>query len=140
MPNERIRVWLIDDDDGLRGVLASALEKGGCAVSEAASGAETDRLVERMEQPPHVLVCDYRMADTDGTSLLRRLRLSLHAVPAILISAYLESDGSSAGPEDLYSERLPKPFAPSVLLARVFAAASRTTAGAMEQAQLIASK
>ena len=132
LPNERIRVWLIDDDDSLRGVLASALKKGGCAVSEAASGAETDRLVERMEQPPHVLVCDYRMADTDGTSLLRRLRQTLHAVPAILISAYLDSDGSNAGPEDIYSERLPKPFAPSALLARVCAAASRETADALE--------
>jgi signal transduction histidine kinase len=29
LPTDRVRVWLIDDDDGLRGVLASALEKGG---------------------------------------------------------------------------------------------------------------
>ncbi|OOG56352.1 ATP-binding protein [Rhodanobacter sp. C03] len=139
-PTDRIRVWLIDDDDSLRGVLASALEKGGCDVSEAASGAETDRLVEHMGQPPHVLVCDYRMSDTDGTSLLRRLRQTLHSVPAILISAYLESDGSAAGPEDIYSERLPKPFPPSALLARVFAAATRRHAAAMETGQLTASK
>jgi len=140
LPTDRVRVWLIDDDDSLRGVLASALEKGGCDVSEAASGAETDRLVEHMEQPPHVLICDYRMSDTDGTSLLRRLRQTLHSVPAILISAYLDSDGSAAGPEDIYSERLPKPFPPSALLARVFAAASRGHADAMETGQLTASK
>ncbi|HEY8683294.1 MAG TPA: response regulator, partial [Rhodanobacter sp.] len=73
------------------------------------------------EQPPHVLVCDYRMADIDGASLLRRLRRSLHSVPAILISAYLDSDGSAAGLEDLHSERLRKPFAPAALLARVIA-------------------
>jgi len=64
--------------------------------------------------------------------LLRRLRHTLPSVPAILISAYLDSDGSNAGPEDIYSERLPKPFAPSALLARVFAAASRETADALE--------
>ena len=140
LPTDRVRVWLIDDDDSLRGVLASALEKGGCDVSEAASGAETDRLVKHMGQPPHVLVCDYRMSDTDGTSLLRRLRQTLHSVPAILISAYLDSDGSVAGPEDIYSERLPKPFPPSALLARVYAAAARRNAAVMETSQLTASK
>jgi CheY-like chemotaxis protein len=141
LPNARVRVWLIDDDDSMRGVLASALEKGGCVVSEAASGAEADRLVEHMKQPPHVLICDYRLADTDGATLLRRLRRDLHAVPAILISAYMESDGfSAAEPDDLYCERLPKPFAPSALLARVYAAVSRETANAMELAQLVANK
>ena len=109
-------------------------------MSEAASGADTDRLVEHMVQPPHVLVCDYRMADTDGASLLRRVRQTLHAVPAILISAYLESDGSVTGLEDMHSERLPKPFAPSTLLERIFAAASREQARDVREAQLIASR
>jgi len=140
LPAGRVRVWLIDDDDSLRGVLVAALEKGGCQVSQAASGAEAERLVEQMNQRPHVLVCDYRMVDTDGASLLRRLRQTLHAVPAILISAYLESDGSVAGLEDMHSERLPKPFAPSTLLERILAAASREHAKDMKEAQLIASR
>jgi signal transduction histidine kinase/CheY-like chemotaxis protein len=140
VPADGIRVWLIDDDDHLRGVLASALRKAGCHVSEAASGAQTERLIEHMRQPPHVLVCDYRMADIDGTSLLRRLRKTLHTVPAILISAFLESDGSAAGPEDIHCERLPKPFSPSVLLARVVAAAHRTQAETIAEGQLTASR
>ena len=140
LPDGRVRVWLIDDDDSLRGVLASALEKGGCDVSEAANGAEAERLLQQMRQPPHVLVCDYRMPDTDGASLLRRLRQNLQAVPAILISAYLDSDGSATDPADTYNERLPKPFSPSALLARVFSAAGRRHADAMREAQLIASK
>lgn len=140
LPAGRIRVWLIDDDDSLRSVLAAALEKGGCDVSEAASGAEADQLVVRMKRQPHVLVCDYRMLDTDGASLLRRLRQTLPEVPAILISAYLDSDGSAAAPEDAHSERLPKPFNPSVLLARVFAAAHKTSVAARQEAQLISSR
>jgi DNA-binding response OmpR family regulator len=72
--------------------------------------------------------------------LLRRLRHTLPSVPAILISAYLDSDGSAAAPEDIYSERLPKPFPPSTLLARVLAAAARRHASAMETSQLTASK
>jgi signal transduction histidine kinase len=140
VPADGIRVWLIDDDDHLRGVLAAALRKAGCHVSEAASGAQTERLIEHMWQPPHVLVCDYRMADIDGASLLRRLRKTLHTVPAILISAFLESDGSAAGPGDVHCERLPKPFLPAVLLARVVAAAHRTQAEAIAEGQLTASR
>jgi len=125
LPGERIRVMLIDDDDDLRGVLSSALESGGCEVSEAASGAEAGRVLQQMTTPPDVLICDHRMPDTDGSTLLRKLRLQLPTVPAILISAYHETDGSSHGLADAFSERLLKPFAPSVLLARVRTAARR---------------
>jgi signal transduction histidine kinase/ActR/RegA family two-component response regulator len=131
LPEGRIRVLLIDDDDDLRALLASALINGGCEVSEAASGAETEQLVRHMTQPPHVLVCDHRMPDTDGSTLLRKLRQSFRTVPAILISAYIDTDGSSTSQVDPHSERLPKPFAPDVLLARVISAARR---GQAEQA------
>lgn len=125
LPEERIRVLLIDDDEDLRALLSAALEDGGCLVTEAADGAQAIHLVEQMERAPHVLVCDHRMPDIDGVTLLSRLRPRLPRVPAILISAYLESDGSRPGQGDPYSERLPKPFAPDVLVARVLSAASR---------------
>jgi CheY-like chemotaxis protein len=120
----RPRVLLIDDDDDLRALLVSTLRSGGCEVSEAANGAEAERLAEAMQRPPHVLVCDHTMPDTDGATLLRKLREKLPHVPAILISAYLDTDGSSAHPADPFNERLPKPFSPDTLLARVRAIAS----------------
>jgi signal transduction histidine kinase/ActR/RegA family two-component response regulator len=125
LPEGCIRVLLIDDDDDLRALLAAALENGGCEVYEAANGAAAREIVARMVQPPHVLVCDHRMPDIDGATLLRMLRQRLPHVPAILISAYLDTDGSPPGQEDPFSERLPKPFAPDALLSRVLAAASR---------------
>ena len=124
-PGSSVRVWLIDDDDELRTVLARALEKGGCDVTEAASGADARLLVEGMTQPPEVLVCDHRMPDTDGASLLQRMRLQLGPVPAILISAFLDSDGEANEPREPFSGRLRKPFAPAALLALVHAAAQR---------------
>jgi signal transduction histidine kinase len=134
-PVGAIRVLLIEDDDDLRALLASTLENGGCVVSEAANGAEAERVLANMIQAPQVLVCDHRMPDTDGATLMRKLREQLPEVPAILISAYLETDGSPPGHEDPFSERLPKPFAPDALLMRVIAAASRSHAG-LEAASL----
>lgn len=125
---DRVRVWLIEDDDELRGMLVRALEKGGCDVSEAADGAEARRLVEEMARAPQVLVCDHRLPDTDGTSLLHQMRHALGAVPVILISAHLETDGLATTAEDAFSERLRKPFTPAALLARVHLAAQRDMA------------
>ena len=94
-------------------------------VSKAANGAETERVIANATSLPEVLVCDHRMPDIDGLSLLRKLRQRMPDVPAILISAYLETDGSPPGHEIPFSERLPKPFAPDALVARVHAAARR---------------
>jgi signal transduction histidine kinase/CheY-like chemotaxis protein len=124
-PDDVVQVLLIDDDDELRTLLAAALESGGCVVRKAANGAEAERIVADAMSLPEVLVCDHRMPDIDGLSLMRKLRLRLPEVPAILISAYLESDGSASGHELSFSERLPKPFAPDALVARVHAAAKR---------------
>jgi signal transduction histidine kinase len=117
--HDDVRVLLIDDDDDLRNMLTAALEQGGCTVVGAATGREAERYVESGLPSPQVLVCDNRMPDTDGISLLRRLRRHLPEVPVILISAYLDQDGQSPPPEEIFTERLPKPFAPNHLLARV---------------------
>jgi CheY-like chemotaxis protein len=74
------------------------------------------------------------MPDTDGITLLRKLRTRLPEVPVILISAFLESDGQPLRGDDDFTERLPKPFAPSHLLARVLKVAGERTAVAAETA------
>jgi len=120
-----IHVLLIDDDDDLRDLLAAALESSGCLVSKASNGAEAERMMVYSPQLPEVLICDHRMPDTDGLTLLHKLRQHLPEVPAILISAYLETDGLPPADEDPFSERLPKPFSPDTLVSRVHAAAAR---------------
>ncbi|HEY9132393.1 MAG TPA: ATP-binding protein [Dyella sp.] len=121
----RIRVLLIDDDDDLRNMLAHALEQGGCEVGVAASGSEAEWLVQTA-RAPQIIVCDNRMPDTDGPTLLKKLRRRLPLVPVILISAYLDNEGQAIHDDDDFTERLPKPFAPSQLLARVLKVAGKT--------------
>lgn len=127
-PGGEIRVLLVDDDDDLRPLLRTALEDGGCTVSAAATGGEARRLVAQDSLQPHVLVCDNRLPDTDGITLLSELRRRLPDLPAILISAHLDTDGQPANQADALNERMPKPFPPSQLVARVLATARRHAA------------
>lgn len=120
-----IRVWLIDDDQELRALLKNALEQGGCEVSEAASGAQAHRQMAAFATPPEVLVCDHRLPDTDGSTLLGQIRERYPQMPAILISSYLEGDMRDRRSE--LNDRFPKPFAPEALLARVQQMAQRAT-------------
>jgi signal transduction histidine kinase/CheY-like chemotaxis protein len=120
-----LRVWLIDDDDDLRALLRSALAQGGCVVEEAANGAEALRQLAELSSAPEVLICDHRMPDMDGSTLLAHIRERYPSVPAILISAYLEGDTDVGGANHALNERLPKPFAPEALLARVNEVARR---------------
>ena len=71
------------------------------------------------------------------------MRAELGAVPVILISAHLETDGLTTTPGDVFSDRLRKPFTPAALLARVHAAAQRemvaTHADVIDEDQITAS-
>lgn len=123
-PATGIRVLLIEDDDTLRELLAQTLRKQGCLVSTATSGGEAIRLADDPQQAPQVLVCDDRLPDTNSSALLPQLRQYLPCTPTILISAYQGLEGRTP-PQDDYTERLPKPFAPDLLVARVLQAARR---------------
>jgi signal transduction histidine kinase len=120
-----VRVLLIEDEDELRKLLGDALRSGGCEVRAVATGAEAEHLARQAVFAPQVLVCDNHLSDTDGLTLLPKLRRTLPRVPVILISAYLDTDGQPALPVDALTERLPKPFLPTTLVSRVLDAASR---------------
>ncbi|WP_158621242.1 hybrid sensor histidine kinase/response regulator [Dyella dinghuensis] len=122
---QSVRVWLIDDDDDLRMLLRAALEQGGCVVEEAANGAQAMRQLTESKLAPAVLICDHRMPDMDGSTLLAHIRERYPSVPAILISSYIEGDNSSGQTGHALNERLPKPFAPETLLAHVHHVARR---------------
>lgn len=117
------QVLLVDDDDELRVMLATALEDGGCRVLCARDGNEAERLVRRGDVPD-VLVTGYRMPGMNGLTLIQRLRALHPEMPMVLISDQMPEAGSLAGqlPPDV--ERLPKPFSPDLLLKYVYMLAS----------------
>ena len=65
------RVLLVDDDDGLRRALASALGRSGFDVSTANDGGPALRLAE--VATPDIVVVDYNMP-TGGLDVVRSLK------------------------------------------------------------------
>ena len=120
------RAGICEDDDELRGVLRSALERDGFAVRATASG--TEALAAFSDGALDVLVLDVGLPDADGRDVCQALRARGVAVPVLFLTA-LDAlpdrlSGFHAGGDDY----LTKPFALAELLVRVHALLRRAPA------------
>lgn len=79
------RVLVVDDDPGIRAVVAETLELEGYRVETVADGAQALRAIER-ERPALVLL-DMRMPVLDGWGVARELRERGVAVPVVVMTA-----------------------------------------------------
>ena len=84
-------IALAEDNPQLRALLASALEKVGYRVVQAATGerlvAEVRRLVDEGE-PLRLIITDVRMPTLGGLEAARLLREAGHTTPMIFMTAY----------------------------------------------------
>lgn len=115
-------VLVIEDDQRIREVVASALVASGHAVRTEARGA--DGLAAVVDWQPDVVVLDLGLPDLDGADVLRMLR-GVSAVPVIVATA--RDDESEvvrlldAGADDY----VVKPYSASQLDARIRAVLRR---------------
>ncbi|WP_156840422.1 PAS domain S-box protein [Novosphingobium aquimarinum] len=102
---------LVDDDDLVRMSTAAMLMDLGCNVVEAGSAEEALRMVHE-GLGPDLLVTDHLMPGMNGAQLVRKLRASRPALPALIVSGYAEAEGI-----DPAIPRLTKPFRKAELAA-----------------------
>jgi len=88
MPDEPLRVLVIDDDKNLAEAIAESLERKGHAVSVATSGKAGAAKVEKDEFD--VVLTDLRMADLDGLSIVKAVRDHLPDAEVYVITGYGE--------------------------------------------------
>jgi CheY-like chemotaxis protein len=93
-----LRVLVVDDEVDARDFIAAVLESHGIHVTTVATAAAALEAIESVH--PDVLVCDIRMPDEDGYSLIRQIR-ALEAeqgrhLPAAAITAYVDEDREKA--------------------------------------------
>ena len=88
--HRRQTVLVVEDDEWLRGIVAELLRDEGYGVSEADSGVDALRLVER--GGPAVLVLDLHLPQCSGLDVLRALRAAERTVnlPVIVVSGLLD--------------------------------------------------
>jgi CheY-like chemotaxis protein len=107
-------ILVVDDEPGIRDVLATLLEDEGYHVLQAKNGAEALELLPR--EHPDLVVLDIMMPLVDGREVLRRLRAmpGQEATHVILMSA-----GVRDGSELQVAAFLLKPFDIDQLLGTV---------------------
>jgi len=119
------RVLLIEDDQKLRSLLASALEVEGYRVAHAGTGEEGLRVAREFE--PTVVVCDIQMPRGDGRTVLAALRGDKQLASAQFVFMTGDSqttpqrEGMNLGADDY----LEKPFSTADFLACVEARLQR---------------
>ncbi|MDR5767632.1 MULTISPECIES: response regulator [unclassified Caballeronia] len=119
-------VLIVDDDRGIRELLAEYLEKNGMRVSLAANGRQMRAVLEQ-QGAPDLIVLDLMLPGEDGLVLCRELRAGkFRHVPVLMLTARSEEADRILGLEMGADDYLPKPFAVRELLARIKSVLRRT--------------
>jgi DNA-binding response OmpR family regulator len=117
------RILVVEDDYGVRDVVARGLREEGFDVTTALDGASALRTVERGTD---AVVLDVGLPDSDGRDVCQAMRARGVDVPVLFLTAYdgvtNRLAGFSAGGDDY----LVKPFHVAELAARLRAALRRT--------------
>jgi DNA-binding response OmpR family regulator len=115
-------VLVVEDDPGLRVLMARALQQNGFAVCQAASGAEMWGVFEK--RPIDLILLDVMLPGKNGIDLCREIR-SRSSVSIIFISARADETDRVVGLELGADDYIPKPVSTRELLARVRAVLRR---------------
>ena len=120
------RILIVDDDDGIRGLISSFLDKHGFRTDTAAEPAEMRRKLAG--QAYDLIVLDVMMPGEDGLTALRELQRTPGAPPVIMLSAVGTDIDRIVGLEIGAEDYLAKPCNPRELLARIRAVLRRAGA------------
>lgn len=121
----KTKVLVIEDDHGLRDILARALREEGFQVTTAVDGRGA---LASVADPPNAIVLDIGLPDSDGRDVCAALRAQGIDAPVLFLTArdglHDRLSGFAAGGDDY----LAKPFHIHELLARLRALLKRSVA------------
>jgi two-component system cell cycle sensor histidine kinase/response regulator CckA len=109
---------LVEDDLNVRHLVADFLSSAGYQVVQGGDADEAEAACRAVNGRIDLLVSDVVLPGLDGPGLLSRLRQSVPALPALLISGYPGDAVVRPGPESS-TTFLAKPFSRAVLLGKV---------------------
>ncbi len=81
-------VLVVDDDEGVRRVIARKVEQAGYRVLTAGNGVEALTVLEQSGVEVHLVLCDLLMPELDGYQLADRLAALPNAPEVIFMSAF----------------------------------------------------
>ncbi len=120
---EQKKILIVDDEPGIRELLAPFLERAGFEVSTASDGQEALELVKVFR--PDLLILDVLMPKMNGREVLRTLRDDENWTPVILLTQVGEAPERALALEEGADDYLNKPFDSNELMARINAVLRR---------------
>lgn len=109
MPTTPAKLLIVDDDEGIRKLLAIMLEDQGYQTLSAPSGEMALAMVAR--QPPDLILLDAMMPGMDGYQVARHIKANVATanIPIIMLSGLSEQSARLSGLEAGAEEVLSKP-------------------------------
>ena len=103
-----VKLLLVDDNPMILGMLERALNPFARVVT---AGDAADALLKAVDDPPELVVCDYRMPGMDGRQLVEKLksRPATSNFSAILLASRSDID-ERLSPQDAADDYIAKPF------------------------------
>ncbi len=87
MPKKK-SILIIDDDIYICSILKKFLERSKYEVETVFTGASARNIIKRKNYD--MVLCDYRLPDSDGLQILRQVKLKKSEIPVIIMTAYAE--------------------------------------------------
>jgi DNA-binding response OmpR family regulator len=110
------KVLIVEDDDDLRDLVRTVLEREGMATIEAVDGREGLR--QFYEGRPGLVILDIGLPGMDGWQVLERLR-ELGDVPVLILTANTDELDKVRGLREGADDYVTKPFGRQELIARI---------------------
>ena len=130
-----VRVLVVDDEQMLADLLASALRYEGWEVTTAGTGVAAVRAAREIE--PDVIVLDIMLPDFDGLEVMRRIHGRQANVPILFLTAKDAVEDRVAGLTAGGDDYVTKPFSLEEVVARLRALLRRSGASAEQQDELL---
>jgi pilus assembly protein CpaE len=123
------KILFADDEEQIRKLVSTFLQRRGYNVSLAEDGMEAMRIVR--EDPPNLIVTDVNMPYMNGLELTRRLRENhkTSRIPIVMLSARKQAEDVLSGYQVGVDDYVPKPVELAVLAAKIETLLRRAAAG-----------
>lgn len=105
---EPASILVVDDDEGVRSVVVSCLEKAGHRVWQAESGDEAMSHLSRYDLD--LVITDYLMPGMDGLSLATKSVMLDPDRPVIMMTGFADAGVSGSSKAMLVFDWIGKPF------------------------------
>ena len=123
MNNYLAHILVVDDDDGIRGLVKQFLNQNNYLVSTSSSAEDAQKKILLIEFD--LIVLDIMMPGKSGLEFIQENKKNIFS-PIILLTAKGEPNERIEGLEIGADDYLPKPFEPKELILRIKAILNRT--------------